>query len=120
VLELWAAGELRASDKTNRPTAATVRTIDAHLVHGDFYSEESISAVAWPLLVRAGGLAKLDGTRLELTPKGRAALGKPPAETIRHLWRRWLTHAVIDEFSRIEQIKGQRARNVLAAAKPCR
>ena len=116
VLELCAAGQLRCSDKTNRPTAATMRTID-HLVHGDFYAEECIAAVAWPLLVQAGGLAKLDGTRLELSPKGRAALGKPPAETIRHLWRRWLTHAVIDEFSRIEQIKGQRARNVLTAAK---
>ena len=120
VLELCAAGELRCSDKTNRPTAATIRTIDAHLVHGDFYAEERIAAVAWPLLVQAGGLAKLDGTRLQLAPKGRAALGNPPAETIRHLWQRWLTHAVIDEFGRIEQIKGQRARNVLTAAKPRR
>jgi hypothetical protein len=110
VLELCAAGELRCSDKTNRPTAATMRTIDAHLVHGVFYAEERIAAVAWPLLVQAGGLAKLDGTRLQLARKGRAALENPPAETIRHLWRRWLTHAVIDEFSRIEQIKGQRAR----------
>jgi hypothetical protein len=120
VLELCAAGELRCSDKTNRPTAATIRTVDAHLVHGDFYAEEPIATFAWPLLVQAGGLAKLDGTRLQLTPKGRAALGKPATETIRHLWQRWLTHALIDEFSRIEQIKGQRARNVLTAAKPRR
>lgn len=102
------------------PTAATIRTIDAHLVHGDFYAEERIATVAWPLLVQAGGLAKLDGTRLQLTPKGLVALGKPAAEAIRQLWRRWLTHAVIDEFSRIEQIKGQRGRNVLIAAKPRR
>jgi hypothetical protein len=60
------------------------------------------------------------GARLQLTVKGRAALGKPPAEAIRQLWQRWLTHAVIDEFNRIEQIKGQRARNVLTAAKPRR
>ena len=59
VLELCAAGELRCSDKTSRPTAATIRTIDAHLVHGDFYAEERIATVAWPLLVQAGGLAKL-------------------------------------------------------------
>jgi hypothetical protein len=88
VLELCAAGELRCSEKTSRPTAVTIRTIDAHLVHGDFYAEDSIAAVAWPLLVKAGALAKLDGTRLQLAPKGRAALGKPPAETIRHLWQR--------------------------------
>ena len=97
-----------------------MRTIDAHLAHGDFYPDEPIATLAWPLLVQAGGLAKLDGTRLQLTPKGRAALSKPPAETIRRLWRRWLTHAVIDEFSRVDQIKGQGARNVLTAAKPRR
>ena len=31
-----------------------------------------------------------------------------------------MTHAVIDEFSRIDEIKGQRARNVLSAARPRR
>jgi hypothetical protein len=36
---------------------------------------------------------------------------------IRQLWQRWLTHALIDEFSRIEEIKGQRAPNVLTSAK---
>lgn len=117
VLELAAAGEVRCSDKTSRPTAATIRTVGAHLAEGDFYPEEPIAAFAWPLLVQAGGLARLEGTRLRLTPKGRAALAKPPAEIIRDLWQRWLSHAVIDEFSRIEQIKGQRARNVLTAAK---
>jgi hypothetical protein len=117
VLELCAAGEVRCSDKTSRPSAVTIRTIGAHLAHGDFYTDESIAAFAWPLLVQAGGLAKLDGTRLQLTPEGRAALGKPSAETIRRLWQRWLTHAVIDEFSRIDEIKGQRIPNVLTAAK---
>lgn len=118
-LELCAAGQLKCSDKTHRPSAATIRTITAHLVHGDFYSGEPIAAFAWPLLLQAGGLATLDGTRLQLTPKGRA-LGRPRAETIRSLWQRWLTHAVIDEFSRIDHIKGQSIRNVLTAAKPRR
>lgn len=117
VLELCAAGEVRCSDKTGRPSAATVRTVGAHLVRGDFYPEEPIAAFAWPLLLQAGGLASLDGTRLRLTPKGQAVLGKPSAEALRSLWRRWLTHAVIDEFSRVEQIKGQQARNVLTAAR---
>ncbi|HWE89779.1 MAG TPA: helicase-associated domain-containing protein [Pseudonocardiaceae bacterium] len=120
VLELVAAGHVKCSDKTLRPTAATIRALGADLAHGDFYPDEPIATFAWPLLIQAGGQAKLDGTRLNLTPKGRAALGKPPAETIRYLWQRWLSHAVIDEFSRIEQIKGQRSRNVLTAAKPRR
>jgi len=117
VLELCVAGDVKCSHKTGRPSAATIRTIDTHLADGDFYAGEPIASFAWPLLIQAGGLARLEGTRLQPTPKGRAALGKPPAEVIRHLWQRWLTHAVIDEFSRIENIKGQRSRNVLTAAK---
>lgn len=117
LLNMCASGTLRCSEKTRRPTAATIRTVVANLAHGDYYRTEPIASFAWPLLIQAGGLAKLDGGRLQLTAKGRAALRKPPAETIRHLWQRWLTHAVIDEFSRVDQIKGQRARNVLSAAK---
>lgn len=117
VLELCAAGELRCSEKTSCPSAATVRTVEEHLAYRDFYLDDPIASFSWPLLIQAGGLAKIEGGRLQLTAKGRGALRKPPAEVIRQLWQRWLTHAVIDEFSRIEQIKGQRARNVLTSAK---
>jgi hypothetical protein len=117
VLELCAAGELRCSEKTSRPSAATVRTVEEHLAHRDFYRDDPIASFSWPLLIQAGGLATIEGGRLRLTPKGRTALRKPPAEVIHQLWQRWLTHAVIDEFSRIEGIKGQRARNVLTSAK---
>ncbi|UNN04910.1 hypothetical protein [Rhodococcus opacus] len=110
VLQLCAAGELRCSEKTRRPSAATVAAVGSQLVHGDFYLHDPIASFAWPLIIQAGGFAKIEGGRLQLTPKGRTALRRPPAEVIRQLWQRWLTHAVIDEFSRIEQIKGQRAR----------
>ena len=117
VLELCAAAALSCSPKTGRPSTATIRTLDAHLAEGDFYTTDAIASFAWPLLVQAGGLATLDGSRLKLTPAGRAALDKPPAVSLRQLWQRWLTHAVIDEFSRVDNIKGQRSRNVLSAAK---
>jgi hypothetical protein len=120
VLELCAAGELRCSDKTSRPSAATMRTLADHLTGGDFYADDPIASFAWPLLVQAGGLATIEAGRLRLTAKGRAASRTPMPEVIRALWRRWLSHGVIDEFSRIEQIKGQRARNVLSAVKPRR
>lgn len=116
VLELCAAGKLRCSAKTGRPSAATVGLVAGSLARGDFYPDEAIAAFAWPLLVQAGGLARLDGTRLGLTPKGRKALGSPPQEVIRALWERWPRHAPIDEFSRVEQIKGQRSANVLTGA----
>jgi hypothetical protein len=117
VLELCAGGGLKVSDKTSLPAAATVKTIAEQLADGDFYPDDAIASFAWPLLLQAGGLAKVERGRLQLTPKGRTALAKPGPDTIRLLWQRWPAHAVIDEFSRVDQIKGQRAANVLTAAK---
>jgi hypothetical protein len=117
VLQLCGAGKLRCSEKTQRPAAATVAGVAEVLARGDFYSTEPIAAFAWPLLIQAGGLAELAGSRLQLTTKGRAALGRPPAETIRTLWRSWVSKAVIDELSRVEHIKGQRTANALTSAK---
>jgi Helicase conserved C-terminal domain len=120
VLQLCAAGRLRCSEKTRRPAAATMEAVAGVLAAGDFYPLHAIAVFAWPLLVQAGGLAELAGGRLQLTARGRAALAKPAAETIRHLWQRWLGHGVIDEMSRIEEIKGQRSASVLTAAAPRR
>lgn len=120
VLQLVAAGRLRCGDKTKRPSAATLRALGEVLTGSDFYEGEAVRAFAWPLLLQAGGLAELSGGRLELTARGRKALAAPAHETIRHLWRRWLSHGVLDEFSRIEAVKGQRAANVLSAAGPRR
>ena len=64
-------------EKTRRPSAATIRTVAEALVAGDFYPEEAVAAFAWPLLLQAGGLARLEGPRLTLTPKGRKAMGNP-------------------------------------------
>lgn len=120
VLQLCTAGKLRCSDKTMRPSAATARIVAESLAAGDFYPDDAIAAFAWPLLLQAGGLARLDGGKLTLTPKGRKALGQPSADVIRALWERWPRHAPIDEFSRIEQIKGQRSSTALSAAGPRR
>jgi XPB/Ssl2-like helicase family protein len=120
VLQLCQAGRLRCSATTRRPSAATVTAVREVLVAGDFYPDEAIAAFAWPLLLQGGGLAELQGSRLALTAKGRAALGRPAHEVIRDLWERWPRKAPIDEFSRIEQIKGQKAAAALSAAGPRR
>ncbi len=120
VLRLCAAGKLRCSEKTKRPSSASISMVASHLMDGDFYLFDPIASFAWPLLVQAGGLAGLEGGRLQLSGKGRTALRQRPAEVIRALWQRWMTNAVIDEFSRIEEIKCQRAPNVLSAARPRR
>jgi hypothetical protein len=117
VLQLCGAGRLRCSEKTQRPAATTVSAVAEVLAGGDFYPAEPIAAFAWPLLIQAGGLAELAGGRLQLTARGRAALGRPPAETVRGLWRSWVGKAVIDELSRVEHVKGQRTTNTLTSAK---
>jgi hypothetical protein len=57
VLQLCASGKLRCSEKTRRPSAATVSTVAEALSAGDFFPHDAIAAFAWPLLIHAGGLA---------------------------------------------------------------
>jgi hypothetical protein len=117
VLELVADGQVSCSASTRRPSAATVRLVEDVLVAGDFYDAgEPISAFAWPLLLQAGGLAQLAGTRLELTARGSAALARPSYQTLGTLWARWLRSVSHDELARIEAIKGQRKPATLTAA----
>ncbi|MDX3641652.1 hypothetical protein [Streptomyces sp. MB09-02B] len=120
VLQLCAAGKLRCSQTTHRLSAAAVTAVAEILQDGDFYPADPIAAFAWPLLLQAGGLAELASGKLALTTRGRAALTEPPHDALRLLWQRWLNRAVLDEFSRIEEIKGQRAAAVLSAAGPRR
>jgi hypothetical protein len=129
VLELAADRQLRCSAATRRPFTATVRLVEDVLVAGDYYDRgdhhggrdqhdgaEPIAAFAWPLLLQAGGLARLAGTRLELTTRGQAALARPSYQALDALWDRWLKSVSQDELSRIEAIRGQRKPATLTAA----
>lgn len=115
VLEQVALGRLRCSAQTRRPSAAAVSNLAGLLRDGDFYPDEAMAAYAWPLIVQAGGLTELAGTRLQLTARGRKAISSAPHPTIRALWRAWVSKGIIDEFSRIDTIKGQRSKNVLSS-----
>ena len=117
VLELTADGRVRCGAGTRRPSAATVKLVEDVLVAGDFYDiGEPIAAFAWPLLIQAGGLARLAGSRLELSPRGRATLDSPSYEALAVLWARWLGSVSNDELARIEAIKGQRKPSTLTPA----
>ena len=118
VLRLIDLDRVAVSTKTQRPSAAAAAAIAGELDGGDFFDlaekrgrgEQAVGPVrafAWPLLVQAGKLAELRGSKLALTKKGHAALGTPAAETLRHLWQRWIKSSLLDEFSRIDAIKGQ-------------
>jgi len=119
VLRLVDSGKVKISEKTRRPSAAAVKTIMSILEGGDYYpvipikskwDDENagpIRAFAWPLIVQAGKLAQLSGSKLQLTKAGRKALSEPAAETLRKLWSKWIDTAIIDELSRVECVKGQ-------------
>ena len=130
VLRLIDHGRISASAKTRRATGASVKRIAKELHGGEYFEPEEkvkswdqvvgpVRAAAWPWLVQAGKLAEIKGTKLALTKTGRAALGAPAEKTLHHLWQRWLKTAILDEFSRIDTIKGQqrgRGRRSLSAA----
>ncbi len=114
VLSLIDEGKVSVSASTKRPSAASMKRVSGALDGGDFYASTEceadvgpIQAFAWPLLVQAGKLARQDGPRLALTTAGRKAMTAPPHETIQLIWSRWIDSKIIDEFSRVEAIKGQ-------------
>jgi hypothetical protein len=119
VLRLVDTGKVAVSDKTRRASASTVEAIAAILDQGDYYPHVQpknpwydentgpIRAFAWPLLIQAGGLTQLSGTKLQLTKAGRKALSEPAAATIRTLWTKWMNTTIIDELARIDCVKGQ-------------
>jgi hypothetical protein len=135
MLRLVDAGEVRVGEKTGRPSDASMKTIVQILTDGDFYApgeieshkfdavqDFNIQAFAWALLLQAGGLAKSSAGRLQLTPTGRKATARPAHETIRGIWEKWLDTKLLDEFNRIEVIKGQKVkgRGSLTAVAPRR
>ena len=119
VLRLIDSGRVAVSARTRRPSAAASQRIAEVLSGGDFFDVPAakapqqdqvigpVRAFAWPWLVQAARLAELRGARLALTKAGRAALAAPAPETLRRIWQRWLRNTLLDEFSRIETIKGQ-------------
>ncbi len=125
VLRLIDQGKISVSEKTLIATAAGMNSISAELYEGDFFSEEDeeidsrdkdrlspMRAYAWPLLVQAGGLAKRMGNKLRLSTKGRNVLQRklPFEAAIAEIYRCWRDKGKIDEFRRVNRIKGQTRR----------
>ena len=135
VLLLVDKGKVAVGAKTGKPTKAAAENILKILMSGDFYPPEceaahrwdvqmgplGIRPFAWTMLLQAGGLAKINGTKLALTRLGKTALKKRPQETMARLWDRWLRSNLTHEMRRIEIIKGQTSRKrPLYVAAPCR
>lgn len=123
MLLLIDGGRIHVSARTRRPSNASIRLISKQLAGGDWYGDGcygGIQSFAWPLIVQAAGLASLSGSSLGLTAKGRKVLNRQVNTTraLRSAWNRWIAQALIDEFSRVESVKGQFSRGrVMTAAK---
>jgi hypothetical protein len=122
VLALVDAGRISVGETTLRPSAASVKAVDAVLVGGDFHAElprtkgagehpGPIRAWAWPLLLQVGKLAEARGSKLVLTEAGRAAFNRPAQSVIRELFTAWSGADLFNELSRIEVVKGYGGRN---------
>ncbi len=114
MLRLVEAGRVAASAATGRASGAAVKEIEAILDGGDFYApgadEGPFRAFAWPLLLQAARLARVTNGRLQLTRDGSAALGAQGTETLHRIWQSWLKSDLLDEFARIDVVKGQGGR----------
>jgi hypothetical protein len=126
LLRLIAQGGLAVGAKTGLPSAAAVGRIEGLLLNGDWYGKDDdedaarwaggpirpIRAFAWPLLLQAGGLAKIEGSKLGLTPRGKKALSQPLHEVVKGLHERWQRKGAPDELRRVDLIKGQTSKGV--------
>ncbi len=132
LLRLADQGKLQVSDKTFQPGTATLKLLADKLDGGDFYAPDpaalpralqigAIKAFAWPLLLQSAGLMQRNAAKSALSPAGLKALSAAPADVLRAVWQKWLKSGAIDEFSRIDLIKGQKSKGrVMTAVAPRR
>jgi hypothetical protein len=118
VLRLIDQEKISVSSKTLLPSKATMTLLNDLLREHDFFKLAEkvnswdpeigpVKAFSWPLLVQAAKFAALRNEKLLLTKTGRAALETTAAQTLREIWHAWVTKGLVDEFSRIDTIKGQ-------------
>lgn len=119
MLKLIEQGKVIVSEKTKLPSNATITLLEKSLYEKDFYPIQKkkkhewerligpIKCFAWPLVFQLGNFAEKQGKALSLTRHGRAALKKTKQEALISLWKHWLKNNDVDEFTRIDEIKGQ-------------
>ena len=119
ILQLIEQGKIVVSEKTGIPSKATIMILEKSLAEHDFYPIHAkkennrdqdigpIKCFSWPMILQLSKFVEKHGKKLSLTANGRSAMRKAKHESIRTLWNRWLKSRNFDEFSRINEIKGQ-------------
>jgi hypothetical protein len=121
-LYLIGQGKATISAATRLPALPTLRLLRQSLLLGDYFdsadyerAEDAIRPLALIVLAQAAKWAQptAAGTKLELTKAGQALLGVPlGAQHVREAYTRWLKSDLLDELSRIRNIKGQGAKGI--------
>ncbi|CAN5265537.1 hypothetical protein BH20ACI1_BH20ACI1_11370 [soil metagenome] len=132
VLRLVEEKKIAVSDKTFYPSAKSIEEIAAVLRDGDFYEIKedkqyypqigAIKGFAWAMILQASKLTNVSAKKLALSNQGRKILNKPAHEIIKNLWQSWQKTTILDEFNRVDEIKGQKrkGRTNLTGIKPRR
>lgn len=118
VLRLVEDKKISVSDKTFYPSAKSVEEITMVLANGDFYEIKedkrfypnigAIKGFAWAMILQASKLTNVSAKKLALSNEDRKILNKPAHEIIKTLWQSWLKTTLLDEFNRVDEIKGQK------------
>jgi hypothetical protein len=121
-LYLIQQGKATVGPATRLPTLPTLRLLRPSLLLGEYFddngyerAEDAIRPLALLVLVQAAKWAQptAAGNKLELTKAGQALLGAPlGAQHVRDAYTRWLKSDLLDELSRIRNIKGQQAKGI--------
>ncbi len=120
ILRLIGDKKVAVSDKTFHPSAKSVEEIAAVLQNGDFYALQedkehyppigAIKSFAWAMILQASKLTDVSAKKLALSNEGRKILSKPAHEIIKNLWQSWCKTTLLDEFNRVDEIKGQKGK----------
>jgi len=121
-LTLVEQGKVSVGKATRLPSLASVRALREQLLVADYLNneperaEDAVRPLALLLLVQAAGWAAPSGaagTKLALTPAGQALfVGPLEASHIKAAWQAWIKTDLIDELSRIRNIRGQQSGDV--------
>jgi len=119
VLRLVDLGKISVSEKSRKPSAASVKTISKALSVPDFQLEDPtvisdphyqaagpVRAYAWGILVQHCGWSRYSKGKLKLSPSGRKVMSGDFDEFVSGVWS-YLDNVKYDELSRVPTIRGQ-------------
>jgi hypothetical protein len=108
LLNAVANGKLPITDKTQSLGTAAMKEIQKLIRRGDIYKDDDVDPIrsfAWTAFIAHSGYVKVRDGSLTLNDEGNHALFAPAADTLRHVWHKWILQGEFDELKRIDALK---------------